>query len=86
MGVGAGLPAIQALRFVSDSPVRPTADEPAPRGGAGSKDALGVGAGLPAIKTLRFVSDSPVRPPADEPAPRGGAGSNDGRGSWLASD
>ena len=85
MGVGAGLPAIKTLRFVSDSPVRPTADEPAPRGGAGSKDALGVGAGLPAIQTLRFVSDSPVRPRRRARSQRG-AGSNDGRGSWLASD
>ena len=60
MGVCAGLPAIKTLRFISDSPVRPTADEPAPRGGAGSNDALGVGAGLPAIQALRFVSDSPL--------------------------
>jgi len=41
MGVGAGLPAIQTLRFVSDSPVRPAAGEPAPRRGAGSNDGRG---------------------------------------------
>jgi hypothetical protein len=41
MDVGAGLPAIKTLRFVSDSPVRPTADEPASRGGAGSNDVRG---------------------------------------------
>ena len=36
MGVGAGLPAIKTLRFVSDSPVRPPQTNPLPQGGYSS--------------------------------------------------
>ena len=69
MGVGAGLPAIKTLRFVSDSPVRPPQTSRLPEGVRAAT--MGVGAGLPAIQALRFVSDSPVRPPQTSPLPEG---------------
>ena len=80
MGVGAGLPAIKTLRFVSDSPVRPPQTSPLPEGSGQQRWAWEL-----ACQRLRRCGLSATArcAPADEPAPRGGRAATMGVGAGL---